>query len=117
MRDQLQELMKIHNLSPSHKKSAIDGLVRIQYALHSSLSQQAVRKSFSEAGICLFDMEKMLGQCKTKMTLEEQVKIIQAIPELMERFDQSGELFEKDFDDYGIRESYKNSDNLIVSRR
>jgi hypothetical protein len=91
--------MKIHDLSHYHKKSILDGLVRTQYALQGSLTPGTIRKSFSRAGICLFDMEKMLDQGKTKISLKEQIKIIKAIPELMERFEKKGELFkEEDFE-------------------
>ena len=111
-------------MSSAHVKMGKHGLLRIQQASKSAVSNNTVKESFSRAGIynsntTSYDLSKILANCTTQITKEEESHIIEVVPKLAVILSQKGELLDADFNTYNIKvdESLKSKDNLVLSRK
>ena len=132
MTDLLKKMITSHEVvtgkkfQNSHKSLLISGLQQVRYLLGTTLTPQTLIKSFiltgqwdPKKGGC--DVERILGQCTSKFTVEEVTKVWQHLPILLIKMREQGELFESDFEPLGFhsdaREGTKSRDDLVLNRR
>ena len=94
----------------------------VQYVLSRTMTRDMIVKSTGqydpEKGGC--NVERILGQCKSKFTTEEVTKVWELLPTLCALLKDNGELKEKDFqplDMYGLGHANKCRDTLVLNRR
>ena len=127
----LREVIKVHEASTArgkfqvaHIKMLIAGVQMVQYVLSTTMRRDMIVKSFAitgqydtEKGGC--NVERILGQCKSKFTTEEVTKVWELLPSLCKLLKDNGELKEKDFeplDMYGLGHANKCRDTLVLNR-
>jgi len=126
----LEAIYKTHNtttggkMPSNHIKMAKHGLLRVQQAIKSSVSTKMIKDSFSRAGIynsntASYDLSKILANCTSTITIEEESQIIEVVPKLAKVLNENGELLDSDFDKHNIivNENIRSKDNLIISRK
>ena len=107
-----------HKLPYAHKKMAVEGLLKVQLALQNSMKRDMVCKSFAMCGIYPLSASQILNQCKTKIDTAEEERIMKSLDCLVERMKVQGELYEQDFDDFGIMTGTSGTkDKLVLYRR
>ena len=128
----LREVIKVHETNTAkgkfqvaHIKLLIAGVQMVQYVLSTTMRRDMIVKSFAitgqydpEKGGC--NVERILGQCKSKFTTEEVTKVWELLPTLCALLKDNGELREKDFqplDMYGLGHTNKCRDTLVLNRR
>ena len=89
-------------MSTAHVRQMSYGLIRARMAGQNALTGPRAMKSFSKIGMWPFNKEKVLGQCTTKLTVDQEAAIFAALPKLTSQYDAFGELVQKDFDDANI---------------
>lgn len=133
MDTQLREVLKEHEVrvakgkfNASHIKPFITGLQTVQFILSTTMRRDMIIESFAITGqydpvVGGCNVERILGQCKTKFTAEEITKVWALLPVLCKLFKENGELKEKDFkplEMYGLDVDEKRCrDTLILNRR
>ena len=89
-------------MPPAHVRQAAFGLMRVRMAAQNALTGPRARRSFVKIGQWPFDKKKVLQQCTTKLTVDQEAAIFAALPKLTSQYDSFGELVQKNFDDANI---------------
>ena len=89
-------------MSTAHVRQAAFGLVRARMAAQNALTGPRATKSFKDIGQYPFNKEKVIRQCTTKLSAQQEKTIFDALPKLTSQYDAFGELVQKDFDDAKI---------------
>lgn len=105
-----------HAYTNDHQHSITYGILRVQMAIQSVWTNHIVRDSFERAGVFPCDTEQILSQFAFRLTADERRKIDESLPELTNRMKTNGELYESDFDEFGICDG-ENKSKYVVSRR
>lgn len=106
-------------MSARHQKLAKLGLLRVKRALTETINPIFVKHSFEATGIYPLSVDKMIGNCSKKVSLDEMSEIREKLPQLVKVFSRQGELLAKDFNIFGsfVTEESKNKDNLVLNHR
>lgn len=111
-------------MSANHIKMGKNGLLRVHQASKAAVSSKTVKESFSRAGVynhntASYDLSKILSNCTTKISIDEESEIIAVVPKLASILNKNGELKDSDFDKYNIRENEAigSKDNLVLNRK
>ena len=94
MNSLLREVIKVHETNAargkfqvSHIKMLIAGVQMVQYVLSTTMRRDMIVKSFAitgqydpEKGRC--NVERIVGQCKSKFTTKEVAKVWELLPTL-----------------------------------
>jgi hypothetical protein len=111
-------------MPPYHVKMGKYGLLKVHAATKSSITSPMVKESFARAGIynnetASYDLQKILSNCTSTITKDEEARIVQVVPALAAILSKEGELLDSDFDASKIRvdESIRSKDNLTISRK
>ncbi|KAJ1404376.1 hypothetical protein B484DRAFT_437184 [Ochromonadaceae sp. CCMP2298] len=105
-------------INTKRQKSGILGLIRCHMAVNDTFKPSFIQNSFKLTGIFPLDFGVMLSACTGNVTPEEEVHIVMvALPQLRQLILTQGQLFEKDFNEAGIRAALKNRDDRVVYQR
>ncbi len=106
------------NTSPQ-RYMAIKGLLRVQLALQIGINIKTIKSSFKKCGIYPYSLTRMFSNCTTPLTKNQEISITSNMSDIVKRMMKQGELFEKDFDDFGVPvdKSGKSKDHLVINRR
>jgi transposase len=105
-------------ISDANRKSGIFGVLRIHQSTQRAFHSKAITDSFKVTGTYPFDLGKIFGNCTGKITPNEQLHFVQILPALCKKFKKQNELFEWDFDKYGVRKgTQERGQHLIPGRR
>lgn len=105
--------------STPQQKMAVKGLIRVQSALMNCIHSGTIINSFGGCGIHPYDLTRMLQNCTTRLSSDQEQNIVNQMNALKSKILEQGEIFDADFDTLNIARdnSGKSKDNLIVSRR
>jgi hypothetical protein len=96
------------------------GLLRVHHASKSAVSSKTVKESFSRAGIynsaASYDPSKILSNCTSKISIEEETQIIEAVPKLAKILNQNGKLLDSDYN-IRVNEAIQSKDDLTLTRK
>jgi hypothetical protein len=97
-----------------------NGLLRIQRALQDTLKSSTIEDSFIKTGMCPFDIDKILAQCKDERTESVDNTIKENMDDLVKIFRDNGQLKDSDIKAIGILpitgKKY-NKEKLTISRQ
>ena len=108
-------------ISADHKKSGINGLIKLHHCVMHQMTKKTIIKSFKLTGTFPYDENVIMNECTANITLRTAYQIRKNIDYLKNKLKLQGELFEKDFEDCGIDDNIgkkgKPKDELVVCRR
>jgi hypothetical protein len=104
------------SLDSRKRKLAVYGLIRVQIALQQTIRMRMITDSFAWTGIYPFNISKILSSCSNKPTYDEELNILSAMPRLVVKFKNQGELYDQDFDEENIKKTSV-KDHLVTNRR
>jgi hypothetical protein len=80
----------------------IYGLLRIKMALCEVMRPRMIEDSFAKTGIYPLNINKIFGNCTTKIDKDEYDQLLTQVEPLTDVFKEQGELFDGDYDAVGI---------------
>jgi len=86
-------------------------------AIQSVWTSKMVRASFKRAGVVPCDFEQVLSQFNFRLSPDKRKNIEEKLPEMIKRMKTQGELYDVDFDEFGISRSEHKSKYVISRRR
>jgi hypothetical protein len=108
-RNSMLNALNVKTLKAGHKKMAKYGLARVNLALQITIKKDMIVKSFNYCGICPFDEDKMLSNCKASIGYTEVCQIKAELPALAGIYAYQDELFDENFDRHNIRNNMNSS--------
>ena len=94
-------------VSDTHVRMGVVGILRVQYSFQVSCNPRTIVKSFKTRGNVPYDLKHILSLLRVtsdkRVEGEEFANIQACFPELLRRYGLQGELYESDFDEFGIR--------------
>jgi hypothetical protein len=117
-RDEALKILDVKTMKAAHIKMALYGLLRVNYALQLTMKCNMIKESFQLCGIYPYSTDQILASCKTAILLEESDHIKSVLPALSALIGEESELFDKDFEEFNIRNNKNSSkDSLTTCRR
>jgi hypothetical protein len=123
----LENIWKSHQeatntiITREHKKSGINGIIKIFHCLKSTININVIEKSFKVTGASPYNLNQIISQCTAKISREQEIIIKREIDYLKNVFASAGEIDENTFDlcgiDDNIKKKGKRKDELVVFRR
>jgi hypothetical protein len=90
-------------LTVRHVNMATSGIMRLQHALQVATNSRTVLSSFKKTGCFPYNLDQILSNYRgppITASVKEHIKSV--LPQMLVRYASSGELSEKDFDEFGI---------------
>eukprot|EP01038_Epipyxis_sp_PR26KG_P017284 gene17284-23836_t len=116
-----QHEIKHGKIPANHKRMGIYGTLRLSLAWQKTLNVDKARSSFALTGQYPFSAERVLQNCTTRITSEEETNIYAALEDLTQVYETNGELVSKDFNDNNIFNNDaidgKSKEDLVMSRQ
>ena len=98
----IAEIVSKHQFTTSKRVNLIHGILKVIATSRKTVTDSIIKAGYEAIGLYPFSLNMIMSSCKREIIADEFKRIESALPNLVSKFQLTGQLTEQDFDDENI---------------